>query len=393
MSGEVKMLDFERKSIVLVTCPKNFSPYLSEEMGRLGFKIRAELPAGVETKASLNDCMRLNLWVRCGHRVMYQLKRFNADTPDQMYNQVKEMVWEKILGPDDYLTVTSSVRTETVNDSRFANVKVKDAIVDRIREKSGRRPSSGPDMSGIVVFLHWRDDECTIYLDTSGVPLSRRGYRKFPAKAPLQETLAATLIRAAKWYGRGNFVSPMCGSGTLAIEAALVALNGAPGLMREYFSFMKLPGYNPEYWDNLCIDAEDRERDSIDGRIIATDLDPEAVEAARKNARAAGVEHHIEFDVCDFRETEVPDGGGIVIMNPEYGERLGNRTKLEKIYTAIGDFLKNKCQGYKGYVFTGNLDLAKFIGLKSAQRIIFYNAKIECRLLEYEIFKGSRKLR
>jgi putative N6-adenine-specific DNA methylase len=209
----------------------------------------------------------------------------------------------------------------------------------------------------------------------------------------LQETLAATLIRAAKWYGRGNFVSPMCGSGTLAIEAALVALNGAPGLMRDYYSFMKLPGYNPEYWDNLCIDAEDREHDSINGKIIATDLDPEAVEAAKKNARAAGVEHHIQFEVCDFRDTYIPDGGGVIMMNPEYGERLGNRTKLEKIYSAIGDFFKDKCQGYRGLIFTGNLELAKFIGLKSSKRLIFYNAKIECRLLEYEIFKGSRKSR
>ncbi|WP_432736158.1 THUMP domain-containing class I SAM-dependent RNA methyltransferase [Maridesulfovibrio sp. FT414] len=385
------MLDFERKSVVLVTCPKGFTPYLAEEIGRLGFAVRAELPAGAEIKASLNECMRLNLWVRCGHRVLYQLKRFKAETPDQLYTQVKDMVWERIVLPDGYLTVTSSVKTEIVNDSRFANVKVKDAIVDRIREKTGRRPSSGPDMSGIVVFLHWRDDECTVYLDTSGEPLSRRGYRKFPHKAPLQETLAATLIRAAKWYGKGNFVSPMCGSGTLAIEAALVALNGAPGLMREEYAFKKIPGYNPEYWENLCIDAEDRERDSLSGQIIATDIDPEAVEAARKNARAAGVEHHIKFDVCDFRDTEIPEGGGIVIMNPEYGERLGNRTKLEKIYAAIGDFFKNKCQGYRGYVFTGNLELAKFIGLKTASRVVFFNAKIECRLLEYEIFKGFGK--
>ncbi|WP_027177253.1 THUMP domain-containing class I SAM-dependent RNA methyltransferase [Maridesulfovibrio hydrothermalis] len=387
------MLDFERKSVVLVTCPKGFSPYLSDEMSRMGFKIRNELHAGVETKASLNECMRLNLWVRSGHRVLYQLKKFKAETPDQMYDQVKEMVWEKIITPDGYLTITSSVITETINDSRFANVKVKDAIVDRIREKFGRRPSSGPDMSGVIVFLYWRDDECIIYLDTSGVPLSRRGYRKLPHKAPLQETLAASLIKAAEWYGRGNFISPMCGSGTLAIEAALIALNGAPGLMREDFAFKKLPGYNEEYWDNLCIEAEDRERKKIDGRIIATDLDPEAVEAARKNARAAGVEHHIEFEVCDFRETPIPEGRGVVMMNPEYGERMGSRTKLEKIYSAIGDYFKNKCQGYKGYVFTGNMELAKFIGLKTTRRMMFYNAKIECRLLEYEIFKGSNKKR
>ncbi|WP_320170087.1 THUMP domain-containing protein [Maridesulfovibrio sp.] len=385
------MLDFERKSVVLATCPKGFTPYLADEIGRLGFKVRAELPAGVEIKGSLNDCMRLNLWVRCGHRILYQLKRFTAATPDQLYEQVREMVWERIIEPDGYLTVTSSVRTETVNDSRFANVRVKDAIVDRIREKSGRRPSSGPDMSGTIVFLHWRDDECTVYLDTSGIPLSRRGYRKLPHKAPLQETLAATLIRASGWHGQGNFISPMCGSGTLAIEAALIALNGAPGLMREEFAFMKIPGFNPEYWENLCIEAEDRERTSLKGQIIATDIDSEAVEAARKNARAAGVEHHIRFDVCDFRDTDIPDGGGIVMMNPEYGERLGNVTKLEKIYAGIGDFLKNKCQGYRGYIFTGNLDLAKFIGLRASRRLVFFNAKIECRLLEYEIFKGSAR--
>ncbi|WP_291327727.1 class I SAM-dependent RNA methyltransferase [Desulfovibrio sp. UCD-KL4C] len=387
------MLDFERKSVVMVTCPKGFSPYLAEEISKMGFKVRNEFYAGVETKASLNECMRLNLWTRCGHRVLYQLKKFKAATPDQMYDEVREMEWERILSPDDYLTITSSVITETINDTRFANVKVKDAIVDKIREKLGRRPSSGPDMTGIIVFLHWRDDDCTIYLDTSGVPLSKRGYRKLPHKAPLQETLAATLIKASGWNGRGNFISPMCGSGTLAIEAALIALSGAPGLIRDTYAFMNLPGYNEAYWDNLCIEAEDRERNSIDGKIIATDLDPEAVDAARKNARAAGVEHHIEFEVCDFRDTEIPEGKGVIFFNPEYGERLGNSTLLEKIYTAIGDFLKNKCQGYKGYVFTGNSNLAKFIGLKTSRRLLFYNAKIECRLLEYEIFAGSAKRR
>ncbi len=387
------MLDFERKSVVLVTCPKGFSPYLADEIANMGFKVRNEFFAGVETTASLNECMRLNLWTRSGHRVLYQLKKFKAATPDQMYDVVREMEWETIVAPDDYLTITSSVITETINDTRFANVRVKDAIVDKVREKLGRRPTSGPDMTGIIVFLHWRDDDCTIYLDTSGVPLSKRGYRKLPHKAPLQETLAATLIKASGWNGRVNFISPMCGSGTLAIEAALIALEGAPGLIREKFAFMNLPGYNEPYWDNLCIEAEDREKTSLECRIISTDIDPVAIEASRKNARAAGVEHLIEFEVCDFRETEIPKGKGVIFFNPEYGERMGATTLLEKVYAGIGDFLKNKCQGYKGYVFTGNSSLAKLIGLKTSRRLLFYNAKIECRLLEFEIFEGSGKRR
>ncbi|WP_027179279.1 THUMP domain-containing class I SAM-dependent RNA methyltransferase [Maridesulfovibrio bastinii] len=385
------MLDFERKSIVLVTCPKGFSPYLAKELDRMGFKIREEKVAGVEIKASLNECMKLNLYVRSGHRVLYQLKRFQASTPEELYDNVKSIVWERVLTSDDYLTVTSSVKTETVNDSRFANVKVKDAIVDRMREVTGKRPHSGPDLCGIIPFLYWRDSDCVVYLDTSGEPLSRRGYRKFPHKAPLQETLAASIISATGWFGKGNFISPMCGSGTLAIEAALIGLNGAPGLLRDDFAFMRLPGYDENYFDQLCAEAEQKERTEITGRIIATDIDPEAIEAARKNAREAGVEHHIEFDVCDFRKTEIPDNGGVVVINPEYGERLGNPAELQNTYSAIGDFLKTSCQGYRGYVFTGNFDLAKCVGLRSSRRIPFYNAKIECRLIEYKIFRGSMK--
>lgn len=385
------MLDFERKSVVLVTCPKGFAPYLRKELERLGFSIREEKIAGVEIKASLNECMKLNLYIRTGHRVLYQLKRFEASTPEELYDNVKSMVWERILTADDYLTVTSSVKTESVNDNRYANVKVKDAIVDRMREKTGSRPHSGPDLCGIIPFLYWRDSECVIYLDTSGEPLSRRGYRKFPHTAPLQETLAATIIMASGWFGKGTFISPMCGSGTLAIEAALIALKGAPGLMRDEFSFMRLPGYDQQYWDKLCTEAETSERTEISGRIIATDIDPEAIEAARKNARAAGVEQYIEFSVCDFRKTEVPEGGGVIIINPEYGERLGNASELEETYSAIGDFFKTKCENYKGFVFTGNSTLAKFIGLRTFSRTQFYNAKIECRLLGYEIYKGSTK--
>jgi putative N6-adenine-specific DNA methylase len=207
----------------------------------------------------------------------------------------------------------------------------------------------------------------------------------------MQETLAAAVVMATGWSGEGSFINPMCGSGTLAIEAALRGLDRAPGLLRGNFGFMHLPAFNEAAWRELREDARKRSKKDLPGRIIATDIDPAAVEAARKNAAAAGVDHLIGFGVCGYAETMVPPGGGVVVMNPEYGERMGDVQQLEAVYTGIGDFLKQKCAGYRGYVFTGNPALAKKLGLRTKRKIPFWNSGIECRLLEYELYVGSKK--
>jgi putative N6-adenine-specific DNA methylase len=200
-------------------------------------------------------------------------------------------------------------------------------------------------------------------------------------------------VLATGWDGNGSFINPMCGSGTLAIEAALIGLGRAPGLLRGNFGFMHLQGYDQAVWNELREKAKEGSRKSLPGRIIATDIDPGAVEAARKNATTAGVEHLIEFGVCDFAETPMPDGGGVVVMNPEYGERMGEIPRLEETYKRIGDFLKQQCRGYTGYVFTGNPGLAKKVSLKPKQTWQFFNSGIECRLLEYDLYEGSRKIK
>ncbi|MEF2230320.1 MAG: class I SAM-dependent RNA methyltransferase, partial [Pseudodesulfovibrio sp.] len=325
----------------------------------------------------------------------FELARMDAQGPDDLYRAVGRIDWADYLAPDGYFRVDASVRDAGVNDARFAALRVKDAVADQFTARFGRRPDSGPETGGVCLFLHWRGRQATLYLDTTGDPLPRRGYRKRPHKAPMQETLAAACLLAAGWPGfarrNAHFIAPMCGSGTLAIEAALMAVNGAPGLLRDHFAFMRVPGYDPERWDALIDGAEDAENPGFCGRIIATDHDPEAVEAARSNARAAGVGDFIEFAVCDFRQTEVPPGPGIVMLNPEYGERLGDENRLGEVYKGIGDFFKQSCSGKSGYVFTGNLKLAKQIGLRTKSRRSFFNAKIECRLLEYELYEGSRK--
>jgi putative N6-adenine-specific DNA methylase len=386
---------FEKEAPILVTCPKGIPEYLQTEIETLGFKDAQQLDAGVLVRGSIRDCMRLNLWVRTGHRVLFELKKFRAFDADELYKEVLTIPWDEYIAKDGYFRVDASIRDTTVNDSRFAGLRVKDAVADYFMEKYKERPNSGPETTGICLFLHWRENQATLYLDTTGEPLPKRGYRKRPHTAPMQETLAAACILAADWprlaEEGGHFIVPMCGSGTLAIEAALMALKGAPALLRNNLAFMQLPGYNPDEWEKLASEAEDAENSDIKGKIIATDNDPEAIEASKDNARLAGVGDFIEFKLCDFTETEVPEGPGIVMFNPEYGERLGDIKELEEVYKGIGDFFKQHCGGKSGFIFTGSPILAKRVGLKTKRRRIFYNAKIECRLLEYELYAGTRK--
>ncbi len=388
---------FTQKGAILVTCPKGLPEYLEAELISLGYKETYVMEAGVMVRGTLEDCMYLNLWVRTGHRVLFELKRMSAFGPDDLYHEVSRLPWDEFMEKDGYFRVDASIRDTNVNDSRFAALKVKDAVADYFMQKFGVRPDSGPRTDGVCLFLHWRERHATLYLDTTGDPLPRRGYRKRPHSAPMQETLAAACIMAADWpeiaEQGGHFIAPMCGAGTLAIEAALMAMNGAPGLLRDHFAFMQLVGFDEAKWNVMLDDAEDAENPEIKGRIIATDHDPAAIEAAEDNARIAGVGDFIEFALCDFRETEIPEGPGIVMLNPEYGERLGEEKALMETYKGIGDFFKQSCGGKTGYIFTGNSSLAKRVGLRTKSRRIFYNAKIECRLLGYELYAGTKKVR
>ncbi len=381
------------KSKILITCSKGIPAILEQELVSFGFPVLTKHLAGVETEGTLEDTLRLNMLVRTGHRVLFFLEDFTAKNADDLYKRAAAINWEVYIPEDGYVCVTSSVDNPTITDPRYATLKCKDAIVDRIREKTGRRPDSGPERARSVVHLYWRDDRCSVYLDTSGEPLSRRGYRKIPLEAPMQETLAAAVVIATGWDGSGAFINPMCGSGTLAIEAALIGLNRAPGLLRGNFGFMHIKKFNEQLWRDLREKAKKEAKKKLSGKIIATDINPEAIETARKNGAAAGVEHLIEFNVCDFSDTPIPDGGGVVVMNPEYGERMGEIAGLETTYKGIGDFLKRKCRGYTGYVFTGNPDLARKVSLKPKQSRTFFNGGIACRLLEYDLYEGTRKIK
>lgn len=373
-------------SKVLITCARGISQFLEDEVRSLGFTVESVHDTGVVIRATLLEAYKLNLELRTAFNVLFLLKEFRCVSPDDLYSKAHQMQWEDIIPENEYISVVSQVSNPKIKNSMFANQKLKDAIVDCMTKKTGSRPDSGPDRRNIVINLYWKNDKAWIYLNTSGTKLADRGYRKIPLEAPMQETLASTLLFAAGYTGAGNLVNPMCGSGTIAIEAALIALNKAPGLLHSNYGFMHLKDHDKEHWQNLRKEALSRSRKKTDFRIIATDINSQAVAAATKNAKTAGVDHLIEFSTCDFADTPIPDGNGIVILNPEYGARMGSLAKLEVTYKDVGDFFKKKCVGYIGYIFTGNLALSKKIGLAPKKRTQFYNGDIECRLLEYDIY-------
>lgn len=382
-------MPLSKSSGILLTCPRGIAPFLADEVRALGFGAEP-LEAGVLTKGTLSDCMHFNLHLHTSHRVLYEVWRGKAYDSDALYKAARALPWESWFQTGASFTVSSSVRNETVRDTRFPNLRLKDAIADRFREATGARPDSGRERDGASVFLHWRGNAATIYLDTSGEPLAKRGYRLEPHRAPMQESLAAACLLALGYDPARPLVNPMCGSGTLAVEAALMATRTAPGLLREAFAFRHLLGFDETSWKAMRTAAR-RAMRPAPAPIIATDVDPRAVAATLANVDRAGMSDYVAVTACDFRSTPLsPARQGFVIMNPEYGERLGGDEKLAALYPAMGDWLKQQCQGWTAGIFTGNPDLAKRIGLRPSRRVPFWNAKIECRLLVFEMYAGSR---
>ncbi len=384
---------FTKDNRIILTCNKRLTPFLQKETEALGFKIIRTFQTGLELSGSINDCIKLNLNLRCASQVLYSIKSFPCSHPNQVYNELMLLPWEEIIPSDGYFSVTSNVSHPSITNSLFANVKVKDAIVDRMRNETGKRPDSGPLQDQTVIHLYWKDEIAEIFIDTSGETLAKHGYRKIPGKAPMLEALAAATLLATKWDRSSPFINPMCGSATIAIESALIATNRRPGLFRSNYAFMHILGYDSTVYEAAKQQLAEQIQEVEGLQIIATDISEDAINISKINAAAADVEQYITFAVCDFEMTEIPkEVPGVIFFNPEYGDRLGEEAELQQTYARIGDFMKKQCKGYTGYIFTGNLELAKKIGLKASRRIEFFTGKIDCRLLEYELYAGTKRV-
>ena len=389
---------------IIISCAKELSRWTEVEVRDLGYTPIEVTENTVVVRGDMRDVMKLNLKLRTAHRVLVPLLRADCRNIRDLYHLAKSIDWENLIEADGYFSVSSIVHNYTIRDTRIPSLYTKDAIADRMRERCQRRPDSGGENKGSAVFVYWERNEVIIYLDTSGEPLSKRGYRKIPGSAPMQETLAAACLMAMHWDKKSPFLSPMCGSGTPAIEAAMMALNKAPGALKGHFAFQSIKGYSriipgetapriaprqhigasPEQiWKEIVLDAKNEEVTEEIPKIIATDISPEAVENAHTNAIAAGVAPYIEFKDCDFAETPIPQDKGCIFFNPEYGIRLGTVEELAPIYERIGTFMNEKCAGWTGALITGNPDLARLVNLYYKTRVPFFNGPIDCRLFIY----------
>lgn len=389
---------------IIISCAKELSRWTEVEVRDFGYTPIEVTENTVVVRGDMRDVMKLNLKLRTAHRVLVPLLRADCRNIRDLYHLAKSIDWENLIEADGYFSVSSIVHNYTIRDTRIPSLYTKDAIADRMRERCQRRPDSGGENKGSAVFVYWERNEVIIYLDTSGEPLSKRGYRKIPGSAPMQETLAAACLMAMHWNKKSPFLSPMCGSGTPAIEAAMMALNKAPGALKGHFAFQSIKGYSriipgetapriaprqhigasPEQiWKEIVLDAKNEEVTEGIPKIIATDISPEAVENAHTNAIAAGVAPYIEFKDCDFAETPIPQDKGCIFFNPEYGIRLGTVEELAPIYERIGTFMNEKCAGWTGGLITGNPDLARLVNLYYKTRVPFFNGPIDCRLFIY----------
>ena len=381
--------------IFFATAPRGLESLLADELRALGAEEVAGTVAGVGFSGSLEVAYRVCLWSRLASRVLLQLAVFPAPTPEALYAGVRDIDWRAHLDPDATLAVDANVARSAINHSRFAALKVKDALVDQLRERCGVRPSVEPRRPDLRLNLRLLRDEATLSLDLSGESLHRRGYREEGARAPLKENLAAAILLRAGWPAvaadGGSLVDPLCGSGTLLLEGALLAADIAPGMLREYFGFCGWKGHDPELWRRLRTEAQTRREAGLQRlpAIAGFDADPEAVRAAWANAQRAGLQDRVHFERRELARLAAPPAAGatagLVVANPPYGERLGELTELGPLYACLGSRLKEQFAGWQAAVFTGNPGLGRQIGLRAHKVYKLFNGALPCQLLLFAV--------
>lgn len=357
---------------------------LAGELAALGIgDIRAQ-KAGVRFSGPFDDCMRVNLHLRTANRVVLMLAEFACGSPQDLYEGVRGIAWRPFFSGGETLAVSASVRDSAITHSVYAALTVKDAICDQLRDLTGSRPNVDRYLPDIQIVARLIGERAVIGVDTSGESLHLRGYRASSSEAPLKETLAAGLVLITGWNGTDPLYDPMCGSGTIPIEAALIACRMPANLSRERFGFMRLPWFDDRMWENIRANARSEVLKET-CMIEASDIDNGSIEIARRNADAAGVGPLIRFVRRDIRSLPKAKPFSTVVVNPPYGARLGNIKELRSLYRTLGETLRKKFRGSTAWVFTGNAGLAKYIPLKPSDRRTLYNGAIRCRFLRFYI--------
>ncbi|RUT79622.1 THUMP domain-containing class I SAM-dependent RNA methyltransferase [Ancylomarina longa] len=360
---------------------------LSKELEQLGAEEIRILKRAVSFVGDKTLLYKTNLHLRTATRVIKPIHKFTAHDTDELYKGIQEIDWGKYIANKDTIAIDSTVSSEDFKHSQFVTYRVKDAIVDQFFYKTGDRPSVRVVNPSLRINVHIDRNTCTVSLDSSGESLHKRGYRVGETAAPLNEVLAAGLILLSDWDKKSNFIDPMCGSGTILIEAALIAYNIPPGLYRKEFGFQKWRDFDEELWDEIYNDETEVD---FDGQIIGADISDLAMEIAEANIRNAGLIRKIKLNVIPFQQFTPPVEKGLLITNPPYGERLKLRD-LDGLYSMIGERLKHHFMGYDAWILSYAKESFNSIALRPSRSISLFNGPLECKFQKYSMYEGKKK--
>jgi putative N6-adenine-specific DNA methylase len=368
------------------TVARGLESLAANELKSLGATAISPEFCGVNFAGDQQLLYRVNLWSRLAFRILVKLGECPCQDEGQLYRGIQQFDWCDILPPEKTLAVDATGKNRHLNHTHFTALQVKNAIVDQQRQHWGKRSNVDVQKPDVRINVHIRKDRCTVSLDSSGRSLHRRGYRPAVGAAPLKESLAAALVQLSEWPGDVPLLDPLCGSGTLPLEAALSALKIAPGLFQDEFGFQRWTNFDSEVWQQVRQEAEAARKEALPAMVWGCDRDPNVLHQARVNARRCGIADQIRFFQQDLEQLEAPADSGFILCNPPYGERLGKGEDLGEFYKLLGDVLKQRFKGWTAFILSGNKDLARYIGLKSTQRIPVYNGALPCQWMKYELY-------
>lgn len=361
---------------------------LTDELNELGYKVTEQLNRAVQVKGTWKDVYFLNLHLRCAISVLVEIHKFSIRREEDLYKKSLEIDWTNYFSVDKTFAVKGAVFTDVFKHSQYPFLLVKDAIVDTFRDKEGNRPNVQVKGPQVLFDLYINNTNVTISLNTSGVPLFQRGYRQATGEAPLNEVVAAALIRMTGWDKKTDFIDPFCGSGTLLIEAALLAADLPSNLERQHYAFKNFKNFSADIWEEMY-NASIKRVSSLPCRIYGSDHNAEMITKARRNLRGLAVGRFVETSVLEFDEVKNPGNGGIVLTNPPYGERMG--TDIEVLYEKLGDWMKQEMKGFDCWMISSSESGFKSLGLRPDKKIRLYNGELECSFRKFSIYQGSKK--
>ena len=371
-----------------LTCPRGLEEVTANQISKYISDDPIIDKGGISFVGDINDMYLTNLHSRTGMHLLKKILSFHCDDINNIYKNLYSHDWSPILDSSKTFIIKTKCKSNFFKNTNFVTLKIKDAIVDKIRKQEGKRPSVSKINPDVILFIIIRDDEVKIYIDSSGEPLFKRGYRDKIHKAALNEALAAGLIYLSNWDRVSPLYDIMCGSGTIPIESSMMAYNIPPGIFRGKFAFQKWDNYDHDLWISLICKAKEKISFDNDVEIFGTDYFKKNIELCLNSSKKIGVDK-INFNQLDIKDFNPKHSSGTVIINPPYGIRVGEEATIKKLYKQLGDLFKTKCAGFDVYMLSGNLEAIKSIGLRSKKRIILKNGTIDCRLLYYPISKGK----